>query len=131
MKIAGAIVLAVGLLLGCVETDSPRVEPRAAEVERPGSLLPPINMETSPVLKQVTAKVQTRPGGPIEEAAMDVFEVPVNPLWASADAVQLEDNELVLGVVVDGQAVAYPLRWLSLYEALNDRIGDAHLTPTW
>ena len=131
MKIAGVIVLAFGLLLGCVETDSPRVEPRAAEVERPGSLLPPINMETSPVLKQVTAKVQTRPGGPIEETSMDVFEVPVDPLWAPADEVRLDDDELVLGVLVDSQAVAYPLRWLSLYEALNDRVGHAHLTPTW
>jgi hypothetical protein len=88
-------------------------------------------METSPVLKQVTAKVQTRPGGPIEEASMDVFEVPVDPLRAPADEVRLDEDELVLGVLVDGQAVAYPLRWLSLYEALNDRVGHTHLTPTW
>lgn len=131
MKIIPVIVLAVGLLLGCWVTESPGTEQRAAKVERPGSLLPPIDMETTPVLKKVTAEVQTRPGGPIEEASMDVFEVPVDPLWASADEVRLDDNELVLGVLVDGQAVAYPLRWLSLYEAMNDRVGDAHLTPTW
>lgn len=101
------------------------------EPVRPGKILPPIDMENSPVLKRVTATVQMRPGGPTEETSMDVFEVPLNPLQVAAEDVQLDDNELVLGVVVNGQAMAYPLRWLALYEALNDQVGNAHLTPTW
>ncbi len=51
-----------------------------------------------------TAKVQTRPGGPIEEASMKVFEVPVDPLWA-----ENSQGELLPGVL------AYESGWLAFH----------------
>ncbi len=81
--------------------------------------------------RTVTTKVQSRPGGPIEEFEMPVHEVPVNPPSLTAAEAQLEDTDLVLGVVVDGQAMAYPIRFLALHEVINDRVGETALSPTW
>ena len=42
----------------------------------------------------------------------------------AAEATFMTDEELVLGAVVDGVAVAYPLRFLARHELANDTIGS-------
>jgi hypothetical protein len=56
-------------------------------------------------------------------------EVPVAP----APDAGLRDDDLVLGVVVGGEARAYPvnLMWKPENEVLNDRLGGAAITATW
>ncbi len=81
--------------------------------------------------KTVRARVQAHPGGPIEDVEMDVHEVPVDPKTVTADEATLEDDELVLGLVIEGEPIAYPIRYLAMYEVVNDRVGDTPLTPTW
>ena len=79
----------------------------------------------------VRARVQAHPGGPVEDIEMSVHEVPVDPKTVSADEAQLEDGELVLGLVIEGQPIAYPIRYLAMFEVINDRVGDTPLAPTW
>lgn len=79
----------------------------------------------------VRATVQIRPGGPVEEIEMEVHEVPVDPPTVAADEIELRDDELVVGVVLDGQAVAYPVRYLALSEVVNDRVGETAIAPSW
>jgi len=79
----------------------------------------------------VRARVQMRPGGPLEEVEMRVAEAPVDPPTVAADAVDLEDDELVVGVVLDGEAIAYPVRYLAMSEVVNDRVGDTPIAPSW
>ena len=45
----------------------------------------------------------------------------------------LSDDELVLGVVVEGQARAYPINMLTgpRREIVNDRLGDVPIAATW
>ena len=81
--------------------------------------------------RTVRARVQAHPGGPVEDIEMSVHEVPVDPKTVSADEARLEDGELVLGLVIEGQRIAYPIRYLSLFEVINDRVGDTPLAPTW
>lgn len=81
--------------------------------------------------KKVKAVVQARPGGPLEEIEMEVHAAPVDPTTVDADKVDLEDDELVLGLIVDGRPIAYPVRYLALSEVLNDTVGDTPITPTW
>lgn len=50
-----------------------------------------------------------------------------DPSVVSAQAADLQDDELVLGVVVNGRARAYPFRILEQREIVNDRIGSAPL----
>ena len=60
-----------------------------------------------------------------------VHEVPVDPPSVSAAEAGLADDELVLGVVIDGRAMAYPIRYVAMTEVVDDRVGDTPLAPTW
>ena len=79
----------------------------------------------------VRARVQTRPGGPLVDAEMKVHAAPVDPPMVRAEDASLDDGELVLGLALDGQAAAYPIRYLALYEIVNDRIGQTPIAPSW
>ena len=46
---------------------------------------------------------------------------------AAAEADYLEDDELVFGVLINGDARAYPLRILDWHEMFNDRVGGVPL----
>ena len=81
--------------------------------------------------RTVRARVQAHPGGPVEDVEMTIREVPVDPKTVAANEVDLEDDELVLGLVVDGQPIAYPIRYLAMFEVVNDRVGNTPLAPTW
>lgn len=81
--------------------------------------------------KTVHGMMQAHPGGPLEEVEVAVHEVPVDlPSVAAKDA-PLQDDDLVLGVVVSGVPMAYPIRYLSLYEVIDDRVGETPVAPTW
>lgn len=92
-----------------------------------------MGMTATPAAAQETveAEVQLRPGGPEREVRMEVLEVPVDPRSVPASEVDLEGDELVLGVVRDGEAVAYPIRFLAQYEVVNDRVGETAIAPSW
>ena len=81
--------------------------------------------------RTVRARVQAHPGGPVEDIEMSIHEVPIDPKSVSADQAPLEDGELVLGLVIEGQPIAYPIRYLSMFEVINDRVGATPLAPTW
>lgn len=82
-------------------------------------------------LKRVKARVQTRAGGEAEEAEMPVYEVPVDPPSVAAGDASLNQDELVLGVVENGEPMAWPVRYLALYEVVDDQVGGTPLAPTW
>jgi|GEM_PF-7087573 len=92
-----------------------------------------IPAKASPLSAQKTVRthVQLRPGGPVKDVDMPVHAAPVDPPSVPADSVVLDDNDLVLGVVVGGRAMAYPVRFLALHEIVNDVVAGTPLTPTW
>ena len=55
--------------------------------------------------------------------------------FISADKVadQVNDNELVIGVVIDGHARAYPINMLTgpRREIINDQLGGEAIAATW
>jgi hypothetical protein len=44
---------------------------------------------------------------------------------------QMQEEEPVLGIVMDGEARAYSLWQLDAHEIVNDRIGDTPIAATW
>ena len=54
-----------------------------------------------------------------------------NPEFASADQVKLSDDDIVLGVVIDGEAKAYPIRVLNYTEMVNDELAGIPILATW
>src|SRR4051794_34240438 len=44
---------------------------------------------------------------------------------------EIRDTDMVMGVVVDGRARAYPVRYLAHHHMLNDQLGATALLPTY
>lgn len=83
------------------------------------------------VIAKVRGSFQTKPGGERHVTEVEVVEVPENPPTASAGELDLPDHDLVLGVVIDGKARAYPIRYLAISEIVDDWIGDTPVAPSW
>jgi len=43
----------------------------------------------------------------------------------------IDDSDMVIGVVIEGQSRAYPVRYLAYHHMVNDRLGAAELLPTY
>ncbi len=81
--------------------------------------------------RTVRGRMQPRPGAPMGDVEVAVHQVPSDLPSVPAASADLRDSDLVLGVVVGGQPVAYPVRYLALFEVVNARVGDTPLAPTW
>ena len=70
-------------------------------------------------------------------APRKVIPVPLrpitNPAIASAADAEISDNELVIGVEIDGQARAYPINQLTgpSREIINDELAGTPIAATW
>ncbi len=83
-----------------------------------------------PPLKTVKTQLQTRPGGPFEVADIAVQPAPDDLPDVPADQAELQDDDLVMGVVIADRAMAYPIRYMGM-EIANHRIGDTPVAPSW
>jgi len=65
-----------------------------------------------------------RPGG---------FPMNVDPEIVAADEAGLGDDDMVMGVVIAGEARAYPVNYMNgpLNEVVNDTLGGAKIAPSW
>jgi hypothetical protein len=56
-----------------------------------------------------------------------------DPAIVSADQAEVSDDELVIGVEVNGQARAYPINQLTgpNREIINDELGGTAIAATW
>lgn len=54
-----------------------------------------------------------------------------NPEFVSAGNAGLDDNEPVLGIIIDGESRAYSIYLLNHHEIVNDKIGDKAFAVTW
>jgi len=44
---------------------------------------------------------------------------------------EIRDSDMVIGVFIEGQSRAYPVRYLAHHHMLNDQLGAAALLPTY
>jgi uncharacterized protein DUF3179 len=65
--------------------------------------------------------------------ARDEIAALVHPRFLGVDEVgqQLKDSDRVLGVVLNGEAKAYPVRILNWHELVNDSIGGRPILVSW
>jgi len=82
-------------------------------------------------VRTVHAEVQMRPGAEVEITDVPIYASPYDVKNLDPVAAGIEDDDLVLGVVADGQAVAFPVRFLSSYEVVNARVGKLPVAPSW
>ncbi len=71
---------------------------------------------------------EVQDGGPGKDGIPSID----NPQFTAVSAVNyLSDNDLVVGIVYDGQAVAYPHPILDWHEIVNDEISDKKIALTY
>ncbi len=84
-------------------------------------------------LLAVPASAQSVP----DYAPRTVLPIPIraitDPKTVPADQADIAANELVLGVVVNGKARAYPINQLTgpMREIINDELGGTAIAATW
>ena len=63
----------------------------------------------------------------------DAIRAILEPEFASpvAAETQMRDEELVIGVYINGDARAYPINMLSRHEIVNDVVGGESIAVTW
>jgi hypothetical protein len=61
------------------------------------------------------------------------FPLNVNPTIVAADQAEIGDSDMVMGVVINGEARAYPLNYMNgpYNEIVNDQLGGVPITPSW
>ena len=76
-------------------------------------------------------------GDPVDYQPRTVLRKPIRaitePPITSAQSAEIDDNELVIGVEVNGQARAYPINQLTgpSREIINDNLGGTAIAATW
>ena len=57
----------------------------------------------------------------------------LNPEYVSGEEAdrQMQDNEPVMGLLMDGRAMAYSLWQLDAHEIVNDEVNDTPIAVTW
>ena len=61
------------------------------------------------------------------------FPLNVNPEIVTATKAELADDDLIMGVVINGEARAYPVNYMNgpRNEVVNDQLGGLPIAPTW
>ncbi len=61
------------------------------------------------------------------------YPLNVDPELLPAAAAAIEDSDLVMGIVINGEARAYPVNYMNgpTNEVLNDTLGGTPIAPSW
>lgn len=76
--------------------------------------------------------------GPKDRSGLSIereggYPMNLDPEAVSVAEAGLGDDDMVLGVVIEGEARAYPVNYMNgpLNEVVNDTVGGAHVAATW
>ena len=74
------------------------------------------------------AKNEIRSGGPPKDGIPAIW----SPRFVAADEASfVKDDDSIIGVNIDGEARAYPIKILNWHEVVNDRVADHPLAITY
>ena len=121
-----ATALAILVALTIVGAFVPGVRSAAGEDKKQDAAT-----ETESKPRKVKAFVQPKPGAPREEIEMTVHAVPVDPPIVSADDAEMDDDEIVLGITLGIHEVAFPIRYLAMFEVVNSQVGKTPVAASW
>lgn len=83
-------------------------------------------------------RTEYRPWAPSDKSDFtrtnkDGFPLNVNPQIVSITEANLRDDDMILGVVFNDQARAYPVNYMNgpRNEVVNDQLGGLPIAPTW
>ncbi len=95
------------------------------------------------VLLSVCATAQSRSNRRSRSAPRDMssftmlreegFPLNLNPTIISAEEADIDSSDMVMGIVINGQARAYPVNYMNgpTNEVVNDVLGGQAIAPSW
>ena len=91
----------------------------------------------SPIVPSPTSAPLTNPRVEVPDVSVnwllpwDGIRPIYDPQFAPADEAALADDELVIGISIDGEAKAYPISVLRFREMVNDELAGTPILVTW
>jgi hypothetical protein len=111
---AGPVLIALAILLascGTAISEAPAVTQSAETVEMQATEIPEYRRD------QLLSR----------DTILPIYE----PEMVPGDEVSYEDDELVMGIAIDGEAKAYPVSVLNSREMVNDELAGIPILVTW
>lgn len=101
----------------------------------PSGRLPPTGSDPEPQPSATPRPYRLQPGQLVlattEDSIPSIDAQPSDFIGREQGDQEWGDVELVIGLALDGQAKAYPVRLLSLHEIVNDHVGEEAVAVTW
>jgi len=79
----------------------------------------------------IRARVQPAPGAELQEIDIEVHRVDLPFEVEPADSIELDEDDIVVGVLNEGVVVAYPVRFVSLYGIVSDDLNGLPIAVSW
>ena len=145
----GYILASIGLIGGLLWLmsridDGPQVtgpsgsEIRVSDVPNPATDPPPTSATTDggqgtapTTVPDSSEDIWAVPAGFRQLLERDAIPPIYDPVFVSAEATTWTDDVLVVGVVINGDARAYPVGYLNRREMVIDTVGDVPVLVTW
>jgi len=129
-KISRYTLIGVGLLAACAPTAA-----RSTQKISPGTTGLPANSPTNSTVSSAA------PTSTVDMSLSNIPFVPMlprdaiapvySPEFVSADVSPLHEDELIMGVAIEGEAKAYPVTVLRFREMVNDELAGLPILVTW
>ena len=140
-----AAVVAIVALSACASGDPPTVAPTAAPTASPApsptaTPNPPSAVSPSPPPTATPSPppTATEPALPeidldrlYQVLELDEIEPIYDPVFETKGRTRLGDEQLVMGVALNGEAKAYPVSLMQVREMVNDEVGGTPVLVTW
>lgn len=140
MLVRRSTLLVIGLLslsaVGCSQADELGTTPPASESTVEQVAVPEFNVDSfadinpNPELRELDREIDL---GFYERERIprDAIEPIYTPKFVAPDEATLQPDEIVMGLVINGDARAYPTGLLRLREMVNDDVGGTPVLVSW
>lgn len=129
-RFIAAVVSSLIVFAACVSAEPPTQPPTATPLPPPvtptaTSLPPTPTVTVGPYLPEIDL------GRLYQVLETDEIEPVYDPVFETAGRTRLGDEQLVMGVAINGEAKAYPISILHIREMVNDVVGGTPVLVTW
>jgi len=137
--ILGALFVLSVVLAACSPPATQQAEDNTAPTDPPPTIASDPTISPGPTAAEQKASPSPETPAPLPDYEIitllprDGIPAIFDPEFLTAEEANEEysDNELVLGVEIDGDARAYSIPHLSSHEIVNDTVGGRHIAATW
>ena len=141
--VAATVVALVGVACSTGASETPRVPATAQPAPNTNVFGTPLEAppftEVEDPGRTLSTFRELNPSGPKESDAVffnqllaqDAIRPIYSPIISAREDLELETDDLVIGVSIGGDSRAYPIRTLRFREMVNDELGGVPILVTW